>query len=890
MFIVRKTNTFLLRYISITALTLVCAMLLSSCTFLFPRSSPKPFEDGSSDTAIKETEQGSETVFEESDKATEENTEGSVGDGACEHDFGEWVTVTKAECLGAREGLRKCECKLCGTVKRETVYCEGHVDVVVDAAKEATCKEEGLTEGKHCRACNTVISAQSVIPLRSHTYSDDSDKNCNVCGYERDVECRHPNTYVIPEKKPECTRTGLSMGVVCSDCGHIIKEQTVIAALGHTEVIDKGYAPTETEDGLTDGKHCSVCKDILLSQRPILATSYGDIERYATDYAYKALADFENGRAMQELYVEMDKLAKNFHNDTQIDIKQGTNNRYLVASLNYSELGLSSDEALTTWSMLRNDRPIYYWLPGVVTYNSTSINLLTVGEYANGADRAEYHKLVIDSVKRYVSVVEGETSPYRIALGLHDAITKDVKYAYKSDGKTPEDAVWAHNVIGIFEQGSGVCEGYAKVFQLILNYCGVENVYVTGVSHGVDHAWNMAKMDDGNWYWFDLTWDDRAEWMFGTTYNYFCVTDGEDVSWTDGPWTSTSKTFSSTHKYFLPTDNGVDRQYPLPQRASSPIDLNSEMLRDVFEVDGLSYAVIGYDTVQLVGISLNGAVTVPDTVIYNDIEYRVCAIGAIDGKLLKTDPIATNAVISEIFLPESIEFIWDQALMLTGLESISVDEDNTVFETMEGVLFTESLYTLIQYPIGNKAIEYSIPDETAELANFSFGKGDIGTLRTLNIGASVERVGTMNAGYGYRDSSDGGELNIASGDFFYINGFMDFKGNITLSENNTYFVVENGAFYNADKTVLHFLTNRSVSSFECPDGVTVIDVGAFFSCSILNYIDLPETVEEIRTYAIGYCTFMRTLNFDGTAAKWESIQKHNNWVYNTPSFRIVCGQ
>lgn len=889
----RNKNTSKLKYINVLSLLLVSSMLLCSCSFLTLGNSGSTIEkdDRATESMTKNTEAIYEETSggEESESQTEKPNDESVGEEICEHDFSDWVTVTEAECLGTKEGLRKCECKLCGTVKRETIYCEGHIDIVVDPQKDATCKEEGLTEGKHCVACGTVIAEQSVIPLRSHTYVDDSDKDCNVCGFERDVECKHTNTDIIPETKPSCTQTGLSEGEVCSDCGHIIKEQTVVGALGHTEVIDKGYAPTETKDGLTDGKHCSVCKEVLLSQRPILATRYGNIECYATDYAYRALASFDNGEAMRKLYVQIDEVARNFHNDVDTDVKKGDNGRYLVRSFNYSELGLSSDEALTVWSLLRNDRPIYYWIPGVVTYNKTTINLLTAEEYANGADRAEFNKLIVDSVRQYVSVIEGETSPYRIALGLHDAIIANVEYAYKSDGKTPEDAVWAHNVIGIFENGNGVCEGYAKVFQLLLNYCKVDNVYVTGVSQGVDHAWNMAKMDDGNWYWFDLTWDDKSEWMLGTTYNYFCVTDSEDVSWSDGPWSANKKTFSTTHKAFTPENTGVDRQYLLPSRASNAIDIEDTMLRDVFTVDGFSYAVIGYNTVQLVGISLTGEVSVPEVVIYEDVEYDVRSIGAIEGKLLKTDPIQTSGVISEIFLPDSIEFIWDQALMITGLSSITVDENNPLYETVDGVLFTESLYTLIQYPIGNRASEYSIPEETVELANFSFGKGDVGALRTLNLGASIARVGTMNAGYGYRDSFDEKELNLASGDFFYINGFMDFEGSITLDEDNPYFVIENGAFYNADKTVLHFLTNRNATSFVCPEGVTTIDVGAFFSCGFLKSITLPNSVGEIRTYAIGYCTFLHTLNFGGSSSKWESVTKHNNWVYNTPSFRIVCG-
>ena len=38
----------------------------------------------------------------------------------------------------------------------------GH-KVVVDQAKEATCTEDGLTEGKHCSVCKEVIKKQEVI-------------------------------------------------------------------------------------------------------------------------------------------------------------------------------------------------------------------------------------------------------------------------------------------------------------------------------------------------------------------------------------------------------------------------------------------------------------------------------------------------------------------------------------------------------------------------------------------------------------------------------------------------------------------------------------------------------------------------------------------------------
>ena len=84
----------------------------------------------------------------------------------------------------------------------------GH-KVVVDQAKEATCAENGLTEGSHCSVCNEVIKKQEVIPSTGHKEVLDSAKEAT------------------------CTNTGLTEGIHCSICNKIIKKQEIIPALGH---------------------------------------------------------------------------------------------------------------------------------------------------------------------------------------------------------------------------------------------------------------------------------------------------------------------------------------------------------------------------------------------------------------------------------------------------------------------------------------------------------------------------------------------------------------------------------------------------------------------------------------------------------------------------------
>ena len=83
---------------------------------------------------------------------------------------------------------------------------------------------------------------------------------------------------VVTAKEPTCTEDGLSGGSYCDVCKKTLSGQEIIPAKGHTEVVDPGYAATCTEDGLTDGSHCSVCNTILVEQEEIPATghSWGD--------------------------------------------------------------------------------------------------------------------------------------------------------------------------------------------------------------------------------------------------------------------------------------------------------------------------------------------------------------------------------------------------------------------------------------------------------------------------------------------------------------------------------------------------------------------------------------------------------------------------------------
>ena len=142
----------------------------------------------------------------------------------------------------------------------EEIPATGH-SVYEDERVESTCKDKGLTVGYHCGVCGEVLQKQEELPLKEHTYTDEYDEFCNVCGFERDALCAHLNMEIIPGKDSTCHEIGYTDGFKCQKCGEILTAQEVIDKKEHIES-DKitVIAPTKTEDG-TYYTECTLCGD-----------------------------------------------------------------------------------------------------------------------------------------------------------------------------------------------------------------------------------------------------------------------------------------------------------------------------------------------------------------------------------------------------------------------------------------------------------------------------------------------------------------------------------------------------------------------------------------------------------------------------------------------------
>ena len=612
-----------------------------------------------------------------------------------------------------------------------------------------------------------------------------------------------------------CELEGAGEGICCAVCSELIVVPERIDKLAHTVVILPATDGSDGKPAKTQGSYCSVCNTVIEKQQFIFADAYSTPESYDGDYAYEYLKTLSNSKALTAFYDLIDAEADYFHSSGT-----GTGDDYVVASITYSDLGLTTSDAIAVWVAYRMDHPLYYWISNKTTHTSTYLNLIVSEEYADGAVRDELNYEIYNIAQTWIESADA-TDAYSLSLAFHDIIVNNSYYAYEDDGVTPESDRWAHTVEGIMLRGAGVCESYTKTFQMLLNYCGVENIYVRGYA-GEPHAWNLVEIEDGEWYWFDLTWDDTPDFMWGVIYNYFCVTDSQQLGWRDGSYIVPASTFLSSHTPDPITHTGVDFMYSLPNRAASVYD---GLLRDEFTSAGFSYAVISSDSVALTGISLSGNVTIPESVEYMGTTYKVSVIGKIENGVLK-DGVITDRSISSVSVPKTVEYIFGGALAIEGIRNVIIDPDNSHY-TYDGGL----LYNI------DKSYIHGIVDKN---------------ITTLHIGKNVSGWSSVGAAF-YNC------LDLAT---------------VTLDPENPYFSLYGGILYNKEMTRIVLIPRAISGQVVLADTLTELGSdtanASFKYRSKITSIVIPDSVT-VFTETFEKCQLLNTVYFRGTQSDWQRL-------------------
>lgn len=125
--------------------------------------------------------------------------------------------------------------------------------------------------------CKHVFGDWETVTQATCKEKGKSARTCEKCDYTEEKviqKSKKHNEVIDTAVAATCTEDGKSEGKHCSVCAKIITPQKTIKAKGHVEVIDSAIDATCTAEGKTQGKHCSVCNTVIVAQKSIPKTEH----------------------------------------------------------------------------------------------------------------------------------------------------------------------------------------------------------------------------------------------------------------------------------------------------------------------------------------------------------------------------------------------------------------------------------------------------------------------------------------------------------------------------------------------------------------------------------------------------------------------------------------
>lgn len=171
------------------------------------------------------------------------------------------------------------------------------------------------------------------------------------------------------------------------------------------------------------------------------------------------------------------------------------------------------------------------------------------------------------------------------------------------------------------------------------------------------------------------------------------------------------------------------------------------------------------------------------------------------------------------------------ALGCRALEELEIAEDNPVFWTDGKAIYSKDKKTL--YFLAVDGLErYAVADGTEKVMGYAFNGRE--GLKRVSLPTSVRDVADLQCD-GHKNHLD-----------------------YDVSEENSYIMYQNDAFYSADGKHL-ILATRDVQSYTVRPGVEVIDSRAFRYVRSLKKVVLPEGIREIGEHAFVSCKKLETV-------------------------------
>lgn len=157
-----------------------------------------------------------------------------------------------------------------------------------------------------------------------------------------------------------------------------------------------------------------------------------------------------------------------------------------------------------TLQQILMEHPELFWVRQWYCTSTPSWSKLEIDTKTSKDELSQKSDQLEAAVQEIVSQVP-DADAYGKALFVHDYIVDHTDYDQQA-ANDPEAAKTA-TAYDCLVTHKAVCSGYSRAYQLVMQRLGYQCGVCSGLSRGINHAWNFIQLD-GKYYWADLTFDD----------------------------------------------------------------------------------------------------------------------------------------------------------------------------------------------------------------------------------------------------------------------------------------------------------------------------------------------------------------------------------------------